>query len=61
MVVWQQQFSNNSGPYGVSGQFVNSNKTLEERFSIKSPTSGVTAEFTSPVVAGGNVKDSGIV
>lgn len=55
LVVWQQQFSNSSGPYGVWGQFVNSNKTLGEPFGIMAPTGGVTAEFTTPVVAGGNV------
>jgi len=55
LAVWQQQFSSVTGPYGIWGQFVNTNKTLGATFGIMSPTSGVTAEFTNPVVAGGTV------
>lgn len=55
LVVWQQQFSSVTGPLGIRGQFVNTNKTLGAFFAIMSPTSGVSAEFTSPAVAGGNV------
>jgi len=55
LVVWQQQFSNLTGPYGVRGQFVNTDKTLGAAFTIMSPTSGVVAEFTTPAVAGGGV------
>ncbi|MBU0512628.1 MAG: hypothetical protein KJ638_13140, partial [Chloroflexi bacterium] len=55
LVVWQQQFSSATGPYGIWGQFVNTDKTLGADFGIMTPTSGVTAEFTTPVVAGGNV------
>jgi hypothetical protein len=54
-VVWQQQFSNRSGPYGVWGQFVNTDKTLGAATGIMTPTGGVAAEFTKPVVAGGGV------
>jgi hypothetical protein len=54
LVTWQQQFSSASGPYGVWGQFVNTDKTLGTYFGIMSPTAGITAEFTSPVVAGGD-------
>jgi hypothetical protein len=53
LVTWQQQFSSLTGPYGIWGQFVNTNKTLGEQFSLMTPTSGVAAEFTTPVVAGG--------
>lgn len=55
LVTWQQQFSSITGPYGIWGQFVNTNKTLGEQFGIMTPTGGVTAEFTTPVIAGGNV------
>ena len=55
LVVWQQQFSSATGPYGIRGQFVNTDKTLGEAFTVMSPTSGVTANFTTPAVAGGNV------
>ena len=55
LVTWQQQFSSITGPYGISGQFVNFDKTLGKFFVLMSPTSGVSAEFTSPVVAGGKV------
>ena len=54
-VVWQQQFSNITGPYGIWGQFVNSDKTLGSGFGIMTPTAGITAEFTTPAVAGGSV------
>lgn len=55
LVVWQQQFSSAIGPYGIAGQFVNNDKTLGANFGIMSPTAGITAHFTTPVVAGGNV------
>ena len=55
LVVWQQQFSNAAGPYGIRGQFVNNDKTLGTPFTIVSPWVGGSAEFTTPVVAGGNV------
>ncbi len=54
LVTWQQQYSSTTGPYGVHGQFVNTDKTLGAFFGIMAPTSGVAAEFTSPVVAGGS-------
>ena len=54
LVTWQQQYSSTTGPYGVHGQFVNTDKTLGAFFGIVAPTSGVAAEFTSPVVAGGS-------
>ncbi|TFG69745.1 MAG: hypothetical protein E4H27_06835, partial [Anaerolineales bacterium] len=53
LVTWQQQFSSLSGPFGIWGQFVNANKTLGEPFGIMAPQSGVSAQFTSPVVTGG--------
>ena len=55
LVTWQQQFSSITGPYGIWGQFVNVDKTLGMNFSLMTPTSGLSAEFTSPVVAGGRV------
>ena len=53
LVTWQQQFSNASGPYGIAGQFVNTDHALESAFGIMIPSSGISAEFTTPVVAGG--------
>lgn len=55
LVTWQQQFSSSTGPYGIWGQFVNTDKTVGTHFGLISPTGGVSAEFTSPVVAGGRV------
>lgn len=56
LVVWQQQFSSAEDDQdGIWGQFVNTDKTLGADFAIMSPTGGVTAEFTTPAVAGGNV------
>ena len=55
LVVWQNQYSSVTGPYGIRGQFVNNDQTLGADFGIMAPTSGITAEFTDPVVAGGNV------
>jgi hypothetical protein len=55
LVTWQQQYSSITGPYGIRGQFVNTDKTLGADFAIMAPTGGVSAEFTTPVVAGGNV------
>ncbi len=55
LITWQQQFSSVTGPYGIWGQFVNTDKTLGTNFGIMTPTSGVTAEFTNPVIAGGRV------
>ncbi len=56
LAVWQQQYSSSIGPYGIRGQFVNTDKTLGADFEIMAPTSGVAAEFTTPVVAGGTIK-----
>ena len=55
LVVWQHQYSSVTGPYGIRGQFVNNDQTLGSDFEIMAPTAGITAEFTDPVVAGGNV------
>ena len=55
MVTWQQQFSSATGPYGVRGQFINTDMTLGPFFTIKSPTATVVSEFTNPVVAGGSI------
>jgi hypothetical protein len=55
MVTWQQQFSSATGPYGVHGQFVNTDMTLGSFFAIKSPTATIAAEFTNPLVVGGGV------
>jgi len=54
LVTWQQQYSSLTGLYGVRGQFVNTDKTLGTEFGIMAPTSGISAEFTSPVVSGGS-------
>ncbi|MDF1513595.1 MAG: hypothetical protein P1S60_07285 [Anaerolineae bacterium] len=53
LVVWQQQFSSLTGPYGIWGQFVSIHKTLGASIGIMVPTSGVNAYFTQPVIAGG--------
>jgi len=55
IVTWQQQFSSVTGPYGVWGQFVNTDKTLGADLGIMAPTSGISAEFTTPALAGGKV------
>ena len=55
LAVWQQQYSSLTGPHGIRGQFVNNDKTLGLPFAIVTPRSGVTAEFTTPAVTGGNV------
>lgn len=55
LVVWQNQYSSNTGPYGIRGQFVNNDQTLGSDFEIMAPTSGITAEFTNPVITGGKV------
>lgn len=53
LVVWQQQYSNLTGPYGVSGRLVSADKTMGSAFGIMGPTAGITAQFTQPAVAGG--------
>jgi len=54
LVIWQQQYSNLTGPYGVWGRLVFADKSMNPEFGIMAPTAGVTAEFTDPAVAGGH-------
>ncbi len=54
LVVWQQQYSNLTGPYGVWGRLVFADKSMDPEFGIMAPTAGITAEFTNPAVAGGH-------
>ena len=54
LVVWQQQYSNLTGPYGVWGRLVFADKSMDPEFRIMAPTAGITAEFTDPAVAGGH-------
>jgi hypothetical protein len=54
LVVWQQQYSSLTGPYGVWGRVVFADKSMDPEFGIMAPTAGITAEFTNPAVAGGH-------
>jgi len=51
LVVWQQQYSNLSGPFGVWGRLVFSDKTMGSVFGIVAGATG--ADRTEPAVAGG--------
>ncbi len=53
LVVWEQQYSSLTGPFGIRGQDVSPDKTAGTGFGIMAPTGGITAEFTNPAVAGG--------
>lgn len=53
-LTWQQQYSNTSGPYGITGKVIYPNQTVEEAFAISGPYQGVAADYQSnPAVAGG--------
>ncbi len=53
MIVWEQQYSNIIGPYGIRGQRILSDKTLYPAFAISAPTAGQGVDRTMPAVAGG--------
>jgi large repetitive protein len=50
-VVWEEQYSNLSGPYGVSGRLIHTDGTFEEDVVIVGPYTG--ADRTQPDVASG--------
>lgn len=51
LIVWQEQYSNLSGPYGVSGRLIETDATMGNDFVIVAPYAGV--ERTEPAVAAG--------
>jgi len=51
LVVWQQQYSSLTGPYGVWGRLVSADKTISSEFGIIDGTGSLNR--TEPVVAGG--------
>jgi len=53
LVVWQQQYSNGSGPYGVWGQMVSTGKTIGSSFGIVGTFAGLSSGYTTPAIAGG--------
>ena len=52
LVVWQQQYSNLTGPYGIWGRLVATDKTIGPEFGIIA-SGGATADRTYPALAGG--------
>jgi len=56
LITWQQQYSNITGPYGIFGRMISSEKQMNTEFSLMAPTGGVQAEFTRPAVAGGRAQ-----
>jgi hypothetical protein len=54
LVVWQQQYSSATGPYGVWGRLVSADKTMGPKFGIIAGGSvGAPADRTAPAVGGG--------
>ena len=53
LVVWEQQYSSLTGPFGIWGAEMSPDTTMGAGFGIAAPTGGVAAEFTNPAVAGG--------
>lgn len=54
LLTWQQQYSNTSGPYGITGKIIYPNQKVEEAFAISGPYQGVAPDYQSnPAVAGG--------
>jgi hypothetical protein len=51
LVVWEEQFSNLTGPFGVSGRLVHTDGTLDGDFGIVGPYTGT--DRTKPAVAAG--------
>ncbi|MGC9346633.1 MAG: hypothetical protein ACP5JG_00725 [Anaerolineae bacterium] len=51
LVVWQEQYSNLTGPYGVSGRMIHTDGTKNGDFIVVAPYTGV--ERTTPTVAAG--------
>jgi len=55
LVVWQQQYSSLTGPYGTWGRLVSTNTTMSPEFEIiAGGWVGMPADRTDPVVAGGH-------
>lgn len=51
LVTWQEQYSSTTGPYGVSGRILHSDKTMASAFGIVGPFAGIDRE--DPAVAAG--------
>jgi hypothetical protein len=51
LVVWEQQYSNLSGPFGVWGRFLRTDTSQDDLFAIVAGSGN--AERTAPAVAGG--------
>jgi hypothetical protein len=51
LVVWEEQYSNLTGPYGVSGRLIHTDQTIDSDFVIVAPYTGI--ERTMPAVAAG--------
>jgi hypothetical protein len=56
IVTWQNQFSTITGPYGILGRMISSEKRMGDAFTLMSPTAGIQAEFTRPATAGGRAQ-----
>ena len=55
LVVWQQQYSGATGPYGIWGRQVSTDTTMSPEFEIiAGGWAGMPADRTDPVVAGGH-------
>ncbi|HEY90040.1 MAG TPA: hypothetical protein G4N98_09995 [Thermoflexia bacterium] len=52
MVVWNQQYSSTSGPYGVSGRFAYSDLTVSDDFAVRGVSVGGPNRWY-PLIAGG--------
>jgi len=53
LVVWEHQYSNTSGPFGVFGQRVTTDGRLSGQFTVRGVVAGDTKDHTSPATAAG--------
>ncbi|MCD4748392.1 MAG: hypothetical protein K8R59_03370 [Thermoanaerobaculales bacterium] len=53
LVVWEQQFSNSSGPFGISGQRLTTSRSLSPSFQIRPVIAGETGVCSQPATAAG--------
>ena len=53
LVVWEQQFSNSSGPFGISGQRLTTSGILSPSFQVRPVIVGETGVCSKPAVAAG--------
>ncbi|NUQ38834.1 MAG: hypothetical protein HUU23_13770 [Caldilineales bacterium] len=54
-IVWQFQYSNTTGPYGVWGRNVYANKQPGPPFTVSGAIAGETTGRTRPAIAGGRI------